>query len=540
MTEVRLPPIASPASITNDHDKIATTTTTTTSSMPPLTSAPPPGRQGYRLIDGSKAYYRFSDIMFEWHKQLPPHQANAVKSLLNFEALVEPTHPLQQNLGEERGVVFYIAMCRDGKPRAFMTIKQVEYLVHWIHQMELVPAKQHIPIPSSKSLLFEEDLEEIIPLVFSDPALIKRALNRPNQVYARRKAASEAAVAPVAAADVGAVGATGATVTMGEEEETSGDAKKEGEEEEETSAEQELRIEDSEMENKIKQVQEEDRVEEDEDDDEPVELDLDQAICLAAYHRAQQLLIVASSEEDLPLPADLQAQTESGSDNGGKKINFLSVHFNTLGLDTLCEVGWAKASWNEQGEEVREQGHWIVAEQEEIATDSHPYFFDESEVIPLVKIKKRLSGMMDKSTYLVIHSNLREYDEYTLVELPVVKEDHVIDTLQLVKALSSDWADATLEDAAKRMLAGSGQRITGFGNSGNDAWWHLETFLTLIGPQYDLAKELLLEEPQSDNEEEIEFQQRFHGVGLDDVEFNLDEFDYDIGPGGPEDEDDFL
>jgi hypothetical protein len=64
--------------------------------------------------------------------------------------------------------------------------------------------------------------------------------------------------------------------------------------------------------------------------------------------------------------------------------------------------------------------------------------------------------------------------------------------------------------------------------------------LAVIGPQYDLAKELLLEEPQSDNEEEIEFQQQFHGVGLDDVEFNLDEFDYDIGPGGPEDEDDFL
>jgi hypothetical protein len=55
-----------------------------------------------------------------------------------------------------------LAMCRDGKPRAFMTFKQVEYLVHWIYQMELVPAKQHIPIPSSKSLLFEEDLEEIV------------------------------------------------------------------------------------------------------------------------------------------------------------------------------------------------------------------------------------------------------------------------------------------------------------------------------------------------------------------------------------------
>lgn len=43
-----------------------------------------------------------------------------------------------------------------------MTFKQVEYLVYWIHQMELVPNKEHIPIPSSKSLLFEEDLEEIV------------------------------------------------------------------------------------------------------------------------------------------------------------------------------------------------------------------------------------------------------------------------------------------------------------------------------------------------------------------------------------------
>ena len=43
-----------------------------------------------------------------------------------------------------------------------MTFKQVEYLVHWIHQMELVPDKGPIPVPSSKSLLFEEDLEEIV------------------------------------------------------------------------------------------------------------------------------------------------------------------------------------------------------------------------------------------------------------------------------------------------------------------------------------------------------------------------------------------
>jgi hypothetical protein len=65
MTEVQPRLAASPTPNTKDHDTIAPTTTTTTSSMPTLTPTPPPGRQGYRLIDGSKAYYRFSDIMFE-------------------------------------------------------------------------------------------------------------------------------------------------------------------------------------------------------------------------------------------------------------------------------------------------------------------------------------------------------------------------------------------------------------------------------------------------------------------------------------------
>lgn len=80
------------------------------------------------------------------------------------------------------------------------------------------------------------------------------------------------------------------------------------------------------------------------------------AVCLAAYHRAQQLLIVASSSEDLPLPADLQTGKET-TDNA--KINFISIHFNSIGLDTVYEVGWAKAYWNAEGEEIRDQGHWM-------------------------------------------------------------------------------------------------------------------------------------------------------------------------------------
>jgi hypothetical protein len=39
---------------------------------------------------------------------------------------------------------------------------------------------------------------------------------------------------------------------------------------------------------------------------------------------------------------------------------------------------------------------------------------------------RSIPGLMYSVADLVIHSNLREYDEYTLVELPIVKEDHVI------------------------------------------------------------------------------------------------------------------
>lgn len=75
-------------------------------------------------------------------------------------------------------------------------------------------------------------------------------------------------------------------------------------------------------------------------------------------------------------------------------------------------------------------------------------------------------------------------------------------------------------------------------------------YFAVVGPEFDLVKELLLEEPTSDNEDEVEYQKnseaqvefekQFHGIGLDDVELNFDELDYDIGPGGPEDDDDFV
>ena len=104
---------------------------------------------------------------------------------------------------------------------------------------------------------------------------------------------------------------------------------------------------------------------------------------------------------------------------------------------------------------------------------------------------------------MIVHSNLKEFDAYSIVDIPVVPDAHVIvsghdemrsrddhpktlalgqDTVQMVQALSSTWADATLQDVAKQMLAGSGQPVTGFGNSGNDAWVSHLTSVMCIDP----------------------------------------------------------
>ena len=71
---------------------------------------------------------------------------------------------------------------------------------------------------------------------------------------------------------------------------------------------------------------------------------------------------------------------------------------------------------------------------------------------------------------------------------------------------------------------------------------NIDTFPSVTSSKFDLARALMEQEPDSDHEEDEEEARYFrevHGVGLDDVTFNLDDLDYDIGSGGPEDEDDF-
>lgn len=83
---------------------------------------------------------------------------------------------------------------------------------------------------------------------------------------------------------------------------------------------------------------------------------------------------------------------------------------------------------------------------------------------------------------LIIHSAQKELGLYKLLDLPVHQTDgqhqFVFDTSQLMAALSDEYESMSLRDMSRAILKGSGEPIVGFGNSGNDAVYNLETFLT--------------------------------------------------------------
>jgi hypothetical protein len=101
-------------------------------SDPPITDVPvqgevkeEAGEKGEGLVHVIEGYFRYIDVLFEWCKymnpwqisQLPPSeylligqadgQKNAIKALLNGEALTHPGHPLHQP-GQD-GIELYIS-----------------------------------------------------------------------------------------------------------------------------------------------------------------------------------------------------------------------------------------------------------------------------------------------------------------------------------------------------------------------------------------------------------------------------------------------
>jgi hypothetical protein len=100
-------------------------------SDPPVTTVPVTadvqgrdGEKGEGLVHVKEGYFRYIDVLFEWCKYMNPWQVsqltdsgrlrgradsqkNAVKALLNGEALTHPDHPLHQP-GQD-GIELYIS-----------------------------------------------------------------------------------------------------------------------------------------------------------------------------------------------------------------------------------------------------------------------------------------------------------------------------------------------------------------------------------------------------------------------------------------------
>ncbi|KAH9899896.1 hypothetical protein C8Q73DRAFT_681374 [Cubamyces lactineus] len=118
-------------------------------------------------------YYRFTDIFFEWHQALP-NQADVspLKALLAYSALVHPDHPLRKE--GVNGIELYLGTFETGEMRLLFSSAQVEYIRYWLHAVGLT--EQPIPIPSSEYLILPSDLVSCSPDVYSDPAVLKRAI----------------------------------------------------------------------------------------------------------------------------------------------------------------------------------------------------------------------------------------------------------------------------------------------------------------------------------------------------------------------------
>ncbi|KAK4689782.1 hypothetical protein P7C73_g302, partial [Tremellales sp. Uapishka_1] len=124
-------------------------------------------KEGYQHV--TDAYIRYTDVVFEWYKNLDPWQSNAHKALLSREALTHPEHPLRGPSDE--GIRLFYAKSENGVERLLFSLRQVEYLQYYIHEMQLADPHWVMELASRKAstevaetVHKPEDCEEWIPL----------------------------------------------------------------------------------------------------------------------------------------------------------------------------------------------------------------------------------------------------------------------------------------------------------------------------------------------------------------------------------------
>ncbi|KAI0650785.1 hypothetical protein C8Q79DRAFT_901946 [Trametes meyenii] len=125
------------------------------------------------MAAGVIGYYRFTDIFFEWHQVLPNQDdVSPLKALLAYSALVHPDHPLRKK--GSNGIELFLGTFENGEMRLLFSSAQVEYMRYWLHTTGLIPSL--LPLPSSEYLIQHSDLLSCSPDVYSDAAVLKKAI----------------------------------------------------------------------------------------------------------------------------------------------------------------------------------------------------------------------------------------------------------------------------------------------------------------------------------------------------------------------------
>ncbi|KAG6336841.1 hypothetical protein ID866_2237 [Astraeus odoratus] len=120
-------------------------------------------------------YYRYTDIVFEWHQVLPnPEDRSPLRALVSQDALVHPDHPLHGE-GVE-GAELYLGTLQNFESRLLFSSAQVEYLRYWLHAVQLT--KDPIPLPYSDCLLTESSLRYVSAVHFKTKEELRGALKQ--------------------------------------------------------------------------------------------------------------------------------------------------------------------------------------------------------------------------------------------------------------------------------------------------------------------------------------------------------------------------
>ncbi|KAG8912698.1 hypothetical protein FRC01_004947 [Tulasnella sp. 417] len=95
-------------------------------------------------------YYRYTDIMFEWHKTCPEDSVEQLKAFMYPGCLTHPENPLVD--GGEGLQIWQGTMRANNEIRLLYSSAQIEYIRYWLYEMGITPQK--IPIPRSQYIYY--------------------------------------------------------------------------------------------------------------------------------------------------------------------------------------------------------------------------------------------------------------------------------------------------------------------------------------------------------------------------------------------------